>query len=637
MTWRVAILAFTIMLAGATAPLIRDAVGGRDGYRVMGVVMAALIVTGVAQRLRRHPPRADRHRRARAGQPARPAADRGRRPRLPAAADDVRAPGAGDRLHAGRRRLPRHRRARAEGRGDDPVRLLRRAGAAADPGLGARSARGSARSAGTSLASLVLAAGARWPCSRSRRRPVVLYAAMFLVGVGYAGCQVFPMAMLPDAAAVDARRTGSNRAGVYTGVWTAGETLGLALGPGVFALVLALGGYRSSTSGDVAQPDSALTAIVLGFSLLPALLTLVSLVWLTRYSLDAEEVDRMTDALDPAARDAGRRPAGARRPDARLRLRLRPARRRPDRPRGGGGVRRLERPRPDRVPVPAGDGERPGRLRLRPARRAADGGRHRDLRRHRVGAARGAGRARQPARRRAADDGGAVDRARRVPQGRALLRRRAGGGAGRPGLPRRCRGDGGRDRRRAPCWWSPRRRRTRTASSTRCRRSPPRPPRAGCAATSTPASAAGCCRTPPGWARRAAVDVRGRRASPRSRSTLHKYAYAPKGTSLLLHRTPELRRPQYFASADWPGYTMLNSTMQSTKSGGPLAGAWAVVQSLGDDGLPAADPRRVRGGRPDRGGCRRTSRASRSPYRRTRRWWRWSPTGPATRSRSATR
>ncbi|QWF21620.1 aminotransferase class V-fold PLP-dependent enzyme [Nocardioides sp. LMS-CY] len=65
---------------------------------------------------------------------------------------------------------------------------------------------------------------------------------------------------------------------------------------------------------------------------------------------------------------------------------------------------------------------------------------------------------------------------------------------------------------------------------------------------------------------------------------LHKYGYAPKGTSLLLHRTPEHRRPQYFAYADWPGYTMLNSTLQSTKSGGPLAGAWAVVRSLGDTG-----------------------------------------------------
>src|SRR3954451_18255345 len=47
MTWRVAILGFTIMLAGATAPGVRDAVGGRAGYRVMGLVMAAIICVGV--------------------------------------------------------------------------------------------------------------------------------------------------------------------------------------------------------------------------------------------------------------------------------------------------------------------------------------------------------------------------------------------------------------------------------------------------------------------------------------------------------------------------------------------------------------------------------------------------------------
>src|SRR5690606_25417583 len=38
---------------------------------------------------------------------------------------------------------------------------------------------------------------------------------------------------------------------------------------------------------------------------------------------------------------------------------------------------------------------------------------------------------------------------------------------------------------------------------------------------------------------------------------LHKYAYTPKGVSLLLHRTAQLRRSQYFAAATWPGYTML--------------------------------------------------------------------------------
>ena len=65
---------------------------------------------------------------------------------------------------------------------------------------------------------------------------------------------------------------------------------------------------------------------------------------------------------------------------------------------------------------------------------------------------------------------------------------------------------------------------------------------------------------------------------------LHKYAYCPKGTSVLLHASAELRRSHYFASAAWPGYTMLNTTIQSTRSGGPLAAAWAVVRHLGTDG-----------------------------------------------------
>lgn len=65
---------------------------------------------------------------------------------------------------------------------------------------------------------------------------------------------------------------------------------------------------------------------------------------------------------------------------------------------------------------------------------------------------------------------------------------------------------------------------------------------------------------------------------------LHKYAYTPKGISLLLHRDPWLRRGHLYASAAWPGYTMLNSTIQSTKSGGPLAAAWSVVHAIGLDG-----------------------------------------------------
>ncbi|MFM9865425.1 MAG: pyridoxal phosphate-dependent decarboxylase family protein [Micropepsaceae bacterium] len=64
----------------------------------------------------------------------------------------------------------------------------------------------------------------------------------------------------------------------------------------------------------------------------------------------------------------------------------------------------------------------------------------------------------------------------------------------------------------------------------------------------------------------------------------HKYAYCPKGASVILHRSKELRRFQIYAAADWTGYTVINPAIQSTKSGGPMAAAWAVLNALGDDG-----------------------------------------------------
>ena len=66
---------------------------------------------------------------------------------------------------------------------------------------------------------------------------------------------------------------------------SAGETLGLALGPGLYGLVLATGGYVASTGGP-AQSPSALTAIAVGFTVVPAVLVALSLLPLRRYSLD---------------------------------------------------------------------------------------------------------------------------------------------------------------------------------------------------------------------------------------------------------------------------------------------------------------------------------------------------------------
>lgn len=65
---------------------------------------------------------------------------------------------------------------------------------------------------------------------------------------------------------------------------------------------------------------------------------------------------------------------------------------------------------------------------------------------------------------------------------------------------------------------------------------------------------------------------------------LHKYGYTPKNASLILYRDKAIRKHQIFACAGWPGYTVVNSAFQSSKTGGSLAASWAVVNYIGQDG-----------------------------------------------------
>lgn len=111
----------------------------------------------------------------------------------------------------------------------------------------------------------------------------LIYLQMVLLGVGYAGMQLFSYAILPDLVTADVENDG--RAGIFTGVWQGGETVAFAVGPALYSLILALSGYVSHAADQkVAQPGTAVTGLVVGFSVLPAVLTLASLPLLRRYT-----------------------------------------------------------------------------------------------------------------------------------------------------------------------------------------------------------------------------------------------------------------------------------------------------------------------------------------------------------------
>lgn len=66
---------------------------------------------------------------------------------------------------------------------------------------------------------------------------------------------------------------------------------------------------------------------------------------------------------------------------------------------------------------------------------------------------------------------------------------------------------------------------------------------------------------------------------------LHKYGFSPKGASLVLYRSRELRRDQFFAYADWPGGLYASPTLAGSRSGAPIAASWAILKALGAKGF----------------------------------------------------
>ena len=65
---------------------------------------------------------------------------------------------------------------------------------------------------------------------------------------------------------------------------------------------------------------------------------------------------------------------------------------------------------------------------------------------------------------------------------------------------------------------------------------------------------------------------------------LHKYGYSAKGASVILYRSMETLKHQFFVSTDWPGGIYASPSIPGTRAGGPIAAAWGGLQAMGIDG-----------------------------------------------------
>ncbi|MGW3662025.1 MFS transporter [Streptomyces sp. NPDC005141] len=286
MVWRIVFLTLGILVAGGAAPaLVGVAGGGRSGYGAMGltvglVITAVLLVPALGTRwVRSHPGREP------LGLVAAFRTARGNRAFFALLASFVLQAAAVAIMLAA---APYVATYRLGGYGLTSVLFvcLVAPSAIAVP-LWAKAAGrwGRLRCLTVATCGYAVGAAALFPAAGNGTAAVVATLALCgLLGICYAALQVLPLALLPDTVHADMARTGQVQSGAFTGLWTAGETVGLAAGPGAYSIALAATGFVSSTlDHPVAQTAAARTGILLGFSLVPALLMLLSLPALRAY------------------------------------------------------------------------------------------------------------------------------------------------------------------------------------------------------------------------------------------------------------------------------------------------------------------------------------------------------------------
>ncbi|KAG9097706.1 hypothetical protein FS749_005691 [Ceratobasidium sp. UAMH 11750] len=68
----------------------------------------------------------------------------------------------------------------------------------------------------------------------------------------------------------------------------------------------------------------------------------------------------------------------------------------------------------------------------------------------------------------------------------------------------------------------------------------------------------------------------------------HKYGFAPKGSSVIMYRSADLRRYQYYLNPTWSGGVYASPSMSGSRPGSLIAGAWAAMQYMGQSGYEAS-------------------------------------------------
>ncbi|KAI0302679.1 PLP-dependent transferase [Russula brevipes] len=64
----------------------------------------------------------------------------------------------------------------------------------------------------------------------------------------------------------------------------------------------------------------------------------------------------------------------------------------------------------------------------------------------------------------------------------------------------------------------------------------------------------------------------------------HKYGFAPKGSSVIMYSSADLRQYQYYVNPEWSGGVYASPGLAGSRPGALIAGTWAAMHYMGEEG-----------------------------------------------------
>ncbi len=131
---------------------------------------------------------------------------------------------------------------------------------------------------------------------------IIFYSRFFLMGIFSAGGLVSGSAMLPDMMEYDRHKSGVSQEGLYAATFSLIEKIAYTAGPAMLGILLGAGGFISVEKGQfVDQPESAITAIRVAVSIIPATLSIIGGLLIGFYDLDEKKLKEIQSASTDAS------------------------------------------------------------------------------------------------------------------------------------------------------------------------------------------------------------------------------------------------------------------------------------------------------------------------------------------------